>query len=323
MEIKLESIYLNDNPIDYVADDHLIKAVEVAIALGKPLLVSGEPGTGKSRLANYVAAQLALQTQGKDFSVVDKPLVFNTKSTSAASDLFYTYDAVSHFRTQSAAPTEAFIELRALGMAIAQSHGLEKIKTLPIGGLRNATGGYLQNGAHSTVVLIDEIDKAPREFPNDLLNEIEHNHFEIKELNQSLQKAKNESRIVVIMTSNSEKNLPNAFLRRCVFYHIEFPDKEKLKMIALKRLKLSETDDGKMMEKAIEIFNHIRNLTVSKKPSTSEFLDWLNLLRHYGLLKNNTLPPAEQDAQYIHWKASINSLIKSVDDQVLMANKPL
>jgi len=284
MEIKLDTIALEENPIDYVAEPRLLKAVEAAIALGKPLLVSGEPGTGKSRLANFVAAQLALQTNGDQHGFLDKPYIFNTKSTSVASDLFYTYDAVGHFRAKNEVPVDSFIELRALGLAIAQTHGLQALQQQPLGQIKNIQHSKMSLQPKSSVVLIDEIDKAPREFPNDLLFEIEQNRFEIKELNQQLGLAENKSRIIVIMTSNSEKNLPNAFLRRCVFYHIPFPDKEMLKKIALARLKLNQDNENISLEKLIDIFNHIRNVTVNKKPSTSEFLDWLNLLRYYGLL---------------------------------------
>ena len=113
MSIEINRIFLNNNAIDYVADDGLIKAVEISIALGKPLLISGEPGTGKTKLADYVAAQLQLQTKQDAIKFKGEPLVFNTKSTSVSTDLFYFYDAISHFRSQQAnLKTEQFIELR-------------------------------------------------------------------------------------------------------------------------------------------------------------------------------------------------------------------
>ncbi len=323
MNIKLDTIALEENPIDYVAEPRLLKAVEAAIALGKPLLVSGEPGTGKSRLANFVASQLALQTGSHENGFLADPYVFNTKSTSAACDLFYTYDAVGHFRTKTDAPVDTFIELKALGLAIAQTHGLQALQNQPLGKIKNIHQVQMAAQPKSSVVLIDEIDKAPREFPNDILYEIEQNRFEIKELNQQLGLAKNKSRIIVIMTSNSEKNLPNAFLRRCVFYHIPFPDKEMLKKIALARLKLGIDNQNTSLEKLIDIFNRIRSVTVNKKPSTSEFLDWLNLLRYYGLLKSDKLPPAESDPEFISWEAAVKTLIKSYDDELLVQLKQI
>ena len=323
MKIKLDSIAMEENPIDYVAEPRLVKAVEAAIALGKPLLVSGEPGTGKSRLASYVAAQLALQTADDASGFLPKPYVFNTKSTSIATDLFYTYDAVGHFRSKDNQRAENFIELRALGLAIAQTHGLQALQQQAVGQIKNLQDAKLSAGPRSSVVLIDEIDKAPREFPNDLLFEIEQSRFEIKEMNQQLGLAGNDSRIIVIMTSNSEKNLPNAFLRRCVFYHIPFPDKEMLKKIALARLKLETDNHQTTLEKLIDVFNKIRNVAVNKKPSTSEFLDWVNLLRYYGLLKNNNLPPAEDDGNYDKWEAATKTLIKSYDDEILVHLKSI
>jgi len=296
--------------------------VEIAIALGKPLLVSGEPGTGNTKLADYVAAQLALQTTGQANSFIDKPYVFNTKSTSVASDLFYTYDAVSHFRSQkSDLPTEAFIEVRALGLAIAQSHGGDSSALSPFKKLGNFNEAISDAHPRSSVVLIDEIDKAPREFPNDLLNEIEHYSFDMRELNAGLRKAPNDSRIIVIMTSNSEKNLPNAFLRRCIFYHIEFPDKEKLKAIARLRLRMEDEKYNGLLDKAIEEFNRLRNLSVNKKPSTSEFLDWMNVLEKFKLLGYDHFPPRHGDKDFDLFDSTKSTLIKSLDDKIMISNK--
>jgi MoxR-like ATPase len=316
MTIELDKIYLNNNAIDYVADEGLIKAVEIAIALGKPLLVSGEPGTGKTKLAEYVAMQLSIQTEGQPFAFLPKPYIFNTKSTSVSTDLFYFYDAVSHFRSQHAATTTGqFIELKPMGLAIAQTHGLQSQDLEGIGNIGNLTEKYLDKQPRSSVVLIDEIDKAPREFPNDLLNEMENYKFDIKEINQSLGRCSSDCRIVVIMTSNSEKNLPNAFLRRCVFYHIGFPDKEKLLQIAKKRLMIQNSEYDTLIEKAIDEFNSIRSRTMNKKPSTSEFLDWVNLLRHYNLLNNNSFAPDKINPLY---EATRSTLIKNYDDQLLV-----
>ncbi|MEO5682742.1 MAG: MoxR family ATPase [Chitinophagaceae bacterium] len=319
MKIELDKIYLNNNAIDYVADDGLIKAVEIAIALGKPLLVSGEPGTGKTKLADYVAMQLAIQTAEKPLSFLNKPFVFNTKSTSISTDLFYFYDAVSHFRSQHANTTTAqFIELKPMGLAIAQTHGMDNTDLAGIQGIGNLSADVLDAQPRSSVVLIDEIDKAPREFPNDLLNEMETYKFDIKEINQSVSRSNSECRILVIMTSNSEKNLPNAFLRRCIFYHIGFPDKEKLLLIARKRLMIENDEYDGLINKAIDEFNTIRSRAMNKKPSTSEFLDWINLLKHYNLLNNNSFAPGNTNALY---EATKSTLIKNYEDQLIVNNK--
>lgn len=319
MSIELNKIFLNNNAIDYVADDGLIKAVEIAIALGKPLLVSGEPGTGKTKLADYVAMQLYTQTKDKPFGFLNKPFIFNTKSTSVSTDLFYFYDAVSHFRSQHAdVKTEQFIELKPMGLAIAQTHGLNSDALKGLAAIGNFTDKYLQPQPQSSVVLIDEIDKAPREFPNDLLNEMENYQFDIKEINQPVARAANDCNMIVIMTSNSEKNLPNAFLRRCVFYHIDFPDKPKLLKIAKKRLTINNGEYDTLIEKAIDEFNSIRSRAMNKKPSTSEFLDWINLLQFYKLLKNDSFAPGNADPVYA---ATKNTLIKNYDDLQIINNK--
>ncbi|HTL06601.1 MAG TPA: MoxR family ATPase [Chitinophagaceae bacterium] len=320
MNIELQKIFLNNNAIDYVADEGLIKAVEIAIALGKPLLISGEPGTGKTKLADFVAMQLANQTTGKEYAFLKEPFVFNTKSTSISTDLFYFYDAVSHFRSQHADTcTEQFIELKAMGLAIAQTHGLSSTDLEGIRKIGNLSATYMDAAPRSSVVLIDEIDKAPREFPNDLLNEMESYRFDIKEINQTVRRCNSDCRILVIMTSNSEKNLPNAFLRRCVFYHIGFPDKEKLLLIAKKRLMIQNGEYDALLEKAIDEFNSIRNKAINKKPSTSEFLDWINLLKHYNLLNNSSFTPDNTNPLL---QAARSTLIKNYDDQIIVNNKP-
>jgi MoxR-like ATPase len=205
-----------------------------------------------------------------------------------------------------------------MGLAIAQTHGLGSNDLQGIRKIGNLSAAYLQVKPRSSVVLIDEIDKAPREFPNDLLNEMETYRFDIKEINQSVSRCSSDCRILVIMTSNSEKNLPNAFLRRCVFYHIGFPDKAKLLLIAKKRLMIENGEYDALLEKAIDEFNIIRNRTMNKKPSTSEFLDWVNLLKYYNLLNNNSFAPGNKDPLY---EATKSTLIKNYEDQLIVNNK--
>lgn len=265
------------DPEKYILDDGLRNAVEVAIALNQPLLLTGEPGTGKTRLADKVAHELAKDKSKFDFA--PEPLVFNTKSSSTARDLFYTYDAVSHFaaanlrRDANQRPPTAleYLELQALGLAIARTNPAS------VDPLLVSTDPY-GDKPRSSVVLIDEIDKAPRDFPNDLLFEIERQEFLIKELeNYPLRREPNQ-RIVVILTSNSEKNLPDAFLRRCVFYHIPFPDKAQLMAIAKTQLGGATRFTEQMLEELVGKFNTVRDHSVRKAPATAELLGWLQVL---------------------------------------------
>lgn len=249
MPLALHAIPTDQKPANYLMDSRLQRAVELAIALDKPLLVSGEPGTGKTQLARHVAHVLAEQTAGSDAvstvaPFLGKPIEFYTKSGSSAQDLFYHYDAVGHFRSKPEDGKVAadFLDFTALGRARVLAHGRAS-NALQAPGLQpllNRCEG-LANAPRSSVVLIDEVDKAPREFPNDLLNEMESGEFRVRELDFSLKKAESGARVVVILTSNFEKSLPNAFLRRCVFYHIPFPGDGQLLEIVNLRLGLSQT----------------------------------------------------------------------------------
>ncbi len=267
-------------PSQYVLDEGLKHAVELAIALGQPLLLTGEPGTGKTKLAYKVAQDLA-QDQGSGLQFLDQPLVFYTKSSSQARDLFYTYDALAHFQAanikrevgQEGAKTEDFVELQALGKAIALSYP----KPQEHGKILDQAPAQAQ----SCVVLIDEIDKAPRDFPNDILNEIEEGQFFIKELNNRAFKHHTEQRLVTILTSNSEKNLPDAFLRRCVFYHIPFPGKAQLMNIAKAQLGLPAQADKAtetLLDQLLDYFEQVRKTAVRKPPATAELVSWLHLM---------------------------------------------
>ncbi|MVT10288.1 AAA family ATPase [Chitinophaga tropicalis] len=305
--INIKSFPLKEDNSGYVADEALIQAIEMAIALHKPLIVSGEPGTGKTRLAHWVAAQLHRQTQNQEYPFLPEALVFNTKSISTAADLFYHYDAVSHFQNKDNQPTEQFIELCAMGKAIAQSHGKEAKNLEELKRLKDFQ--KLSNFPCSSVVLIDEIDKAPRDFPNDLLNEIERYQFRIKELNLEIETNKN-ARMLVILTSNSEKSLPNAFLRRCIFYHIPFPNEEKLLKIATARL----GKDQPSFAMACKKFMEYRQKALNKKPATSEFLDWLRILDDYGLLNISEFGMKGNQEQQLNYRTSLNALVKTKED---------
>ena len=272
------------DPRHYVlSDSRLKKAIEMAILLGKPLLITGVPGTGKTQLAFKVAYELHKKDADRlnGFApFVPKPFIFNTKTTSAASDLFYSYDAISHFQKKAVdqvhedghSPNQvhSFIQLNAFGKAILQTYGKKEIafneRLRELRFLKNFDD--LDDGPGSSVVLIDEIDKAPRDFPNDLLNEIENYEFTIKELNNSLtireaqQKGNSPlPKVVVIMTSNFEKDLPDAFLRRCLFYHIPMPDAETLVDIVCSRMEpyLEEIYGNKNKEYVSDRFLKVKN----------------------------------------------------------------
>ncbi len=225
----------------YVATDDLMMAVNAAVTLQRPLLVKGEPGTGKTQLAREIA--VALKRPLLDWAV---------KSTTKAQHGLYEYDAVSRLRDSQL--------------------GDEKVKDI-----RN----YIVKGklweAFETdsqpVLLIDEIDKADIEFPNDLLRELDQMEFYVHETRETI---KARQRPIIIITSNNEKELPDAFLRRCFFHYIRFPDKETMQKI----VDVHFPDLKKnLIKEAMEVFFGLRDLPgLKKKPSTSELLDWLKLL---------------------------------------------
>lgn len=289
-----------DDPAGYIASEGLRDAVNVAIMLGQPLLVTGEPGTGKTQLASSVAYELELPT----------PLVFHTKTTSTAKDLFYRYDALGHFHDahfrQEQTDIEKYITYEALGLAILLS--------MP----PSETDSYLPErlrgrGPARSVVLIDEIDKAPRDLPNDVLDEIENMSFTVRETGHTFAADKGYMP-VVILTSNSEKNLPDAFLRRCVFYHIPFPTSDRLKEIVTRRLSFDGHFTPKMLEAAIKHFEKIRELSLKKKPATAELLAWVRVLDKKGI-DTNDLKSGEVEALAFTYAV----LAKSKEDRELIA----
>jgi MoxR-like ATPase len=288
-----------EDPRFYLAEKPLRDAVNVAITLGMPLLLTGEPGTGKTQLAASVAWELGLP----------EPLVFHTKTTSVAKDLFYRYDALRHFHDShfrpEAANVDQYISYEALGLAILLS--------LPPATADGHLPSSLQGkGPTRSVVLIDEIDKAPRDLPNDVLDEMENFAFSVPETGRSFSAGKG-LRPILIMTSNSEKNLPDAFLRRCVFYHISFPDRERLREIIQRRLPHATNLQPKRMDQVIAHFERIRGLALRKKPATAELLQWIEVLERLRIDPAN-LDAAQADAL----RLSYCVLAKSQEDLSLM-----
>lgn len=266
-----------EDPAHYIADDDLVDAVNTALLLGRPLLVTGEPGTGKTQLARNVAFQLGY----------GEPLDFVAKSTSQAQELFYSFDAVGRLRSGDGASsaragdsaaraplqTQEFIHYQALGKAILFAQEESSVR-------QYMPSAMAHGGRRRSVVLVDEIDKAPRDFPNDMLSELERMDFWVPELDVHL-RAPREMRPVVIITSNSERGLPDAFLRRCIYFDIPFPSTQRLHEILEARLATSY--DREFAAAALELLEQLRGidgLRLTKRPSTAELIGFmLALLR--------------------------------------------
>ena len=247
---------------NYIATEDLRIAVNAAVTLERPLLIKGEPGTGKTVLAEEVSKALKM------------PLItWHIKSTTKAQQGLYEYDAITRLRDSQL--------------------GDEKVKDIK---------NYIKQGKlweafesnERPILLIDEIDKADIEFPNDLLQELDRMEFYVYETNETIKAAK---RPVVIITSNNEKELPDAFLRRCFFHYISFPDAETMqKIVDVHYPKIK----SKLVSESLKVFYELRDVPgIKKKPSTSELLDWLKLLMNEDIKPemlrekntNNLIPP--------------------------------
>ena len=247
---------------DYIATEDLRIAVNAAVTLERPLLIKGEPGTGKTVLAEEVSKALKM------------PLItWHIKSTTKAQQGLYEYDAITRLRDSQL--------------------GDEKVKDIK---------NYIKQGKlweafesnERPILLIDEIDKADIEFPNDLLQELDRMEFFVYETNETIKAAK---RPVVIITSNNEKELPDAFLRRCFFHYISFPDADTMeKIVDVHYPKIK----SKLVSESLKVFYELRDVPgIKKKPSTSELLDWLKLLMNEDIKPemlreknaNNLIPP--------------------------------
>jgi MoxR-like ATPase len=226
---------------DYVTSEGLRNIVNVAISLSRPLLIRGEPGTGKTLLAHSIASNLGR-----------KLITWNIKSTTKAQDGLYVYDTVqrlndSRFGDKDVSDIKRYIHLGKLGQAFASPE--------------------------QVVLLIDEVDKADIEFPNDLLNELDEMKFHIPETDETVSAI---HRPITVITSNAEKELPDAFLRRCVFHYIEFPGPELMEEIV--RVHFADIE-SQLLREAMKTFYALRKTSeFRKKPSTSELIDWIKVL---------------------------------------------
>lgn len=328
-----------DHPANYRASDDLVDAVNTAIAIGKPLLLTGNPGTGKSQLAERIAWEFNL----------GPVLRFEAQSLSEANDLFYRFDLVGHLSAvqlyQSALKFDKHSELSNHLRSAPKEVAPEKyVKIGPLGAaiLRSRPATYhnmfdavfgpaeqaATTEARPSVVLIDEIDKASRDFPNDLLNGIERLEFTVRELGMGTLSVNPELRPIVIISSNSERDLPPAFLRRCTFFHIPDPSEAELEQIIAQKFFRSDAGNGADSPHALKLPVFYRQLLASfmqfradnedglqYRPGTAEIINWTD-----ALLRRGASAEVELVEQLEAVRRTTTTVSKHRDDQLSLAD---
>lgn len=296
-------------PESYIAHPNLIDAVNTALALGQPLLVTGDPGCGKTELGDYIAWKLDLGLGEKR----NRAIRLDVKTDMRSHELFYSFDAVGRFHAaqrgarddKAAVDAINFLRYHGLGEAVARATEPERLRELGA-----FPPGFEHKEKRRCVVLIDEIDKASRDVPNNLLRVMEAPCFSIPELGYVEVLGDRDYQPILVLTSNSEKMLPDAFLRRCVYYHMSFPDDDTLRQIVAARIS-DFPGDCALVSDAVTAMRHLRERNLRKPPCTSELLTFILVLRGNGFAPEDRLAGSEQ--RWLPW--AIVNFLKTRDDQ--------
>ena len=309
----------------YLAETSLKKAVNLAIALQRPLLLEGEPGCGKTRLANAIAYEFTQKhlRQGHSNQSDEAPwwnfYIWNIKSTTRARDGFYTYDAVGRLRDAQligSDPKQLEKYWQPEEIKDLKERLVDQTRYLNFGQF----GKALREQTYRPILLIDEIDKADSDFANDLLLELDELRFEIPETKQTVNPPTHKP--IILITSNREKPLPEAFLRRCLYFYVPFPNSANLKEIIQRRFESVATSKKDVINLAVTKFEEVRNFLKqqpgSRPPGTSEFLEFLTTMIQEKKPMDEAIAELENLADQLH---ILGTLIKTKADQDLFIQK--